>query len=73
MSISIEKANELLNKYIENENLRKHCYAVESCMRLYAKELGEDEERWACAGLLHDLDWEKYPDTHPNTAVPSFE
>jgi len=73
MSINIERANELLNKYIENENLRKHCYAVESCMRLYARELGEDEERWACAGLLHDLDWEKYPDTHPNTSVPIFE
>ncbi|MBK8550738.1 MAG: HDIG domain-containing protein [Ignavibacteria bacterium] len=63
----------LLHKYILNENLRKHCYAVEAVMRYYAKKLGEDEERWAAAGLLHDLDWEMYPDTHPNTAVPLLE
>jgi len=66
----IEKSNELLNKYIQNVNLRKHCYAVESCMKFYAKKFGEDEKLWAAAGLLHDLDWEMYPDTHPNTAVP---
>jgi putative nucleotidyltransferase with HDIG domain len=66
----IEKSQELLNKYIQNINLRKHCYAVESCMRHYAKKLGENEELWAAAGLLHDLDWEMYPETHPNTAVP---
>ena len=64
---------ELLEKYIKNENLRKHCYAVETCMRFYANKLGEDEEKWGAAGLLHDLDWEMYPDTHPNTAVPIFE
>lgn len=63
----------LLHQYIKNENLRKHCYAVEAVMRFYAKKLGEDEERWAAAGLLHDLDWEMYPDTHPNTAVPVLE
>jgi len=63
-------ASELIEKYISNLNLRKHCYAVESCMRFYAKKLGEDEEKWAIAGLLHDLDWEKMPDTHPNTAEP---
>lgn len=66
----IEKSNELLNSYIQNINLRKHCYAVESCMRFYAKKFGENEDIWAAAGLLHDLDWEIYPDTHPNTAVP---
>ncbi len=63
----------LLQKYIYNENLRKHCYAVESVMRFYASKLNQDEERWASAGLLHDLDWEIYPDTHPNTAVPILE
>ncbi|MBI5403191.1 MAG: HDIG domain-containing protein [Ignavibacteriae bacterium] len=66
----IKKSNELLNRYIQNINLRKHCYAVESCMRFYAKKYGEREDFWAAAGLLHDLDWEMYPDTHPNTAVP---
>ena len=69
----IEKSNELLNKYIQNINLRKHCYAVESCMRFYAKKFGENEELWAAAGLLHDLDWEMYPDTHPNTSVPILQ
>lgn len=64
------KANELLEKYIQNINLRKHCYAVESCMRFYAKKLNQDENLWAIAGLLHDLDWETEPDTHPLTAVP---
>ena len=66
-------STELLHQYIKNENLRKHCYAVEACMRWYAKNLNEDVEKWAEAGLLHDLDWEMYPDTHPNTAVPILE
>ncbi|MFA5403651.1 MAG: HD domain-containing protein [Ignavibacteria bacterium] len=66
----IEKSHELLNNYIQNINLRKHCYAVESCMRFYAKKHSENEDLWAAAGLLHDLDWEMYPDSHPNTAVP---
>ncbi|MCB0721527.1 MAG: HDIG domain-containing protein [Ignavibacteriae bacterium] len=64
---------ELLEKYIKNENLRKHCYAVETCMKFYANKLGEDEDKWGAVGLLHDLDWEMYPDTHPNTAVPILE
>lgn len=64
---------ELLHRFIKNENLRKHCYAVESAMRFYAGKLNEDEEKWAVTGLLHDLDWEMYPDTHPNTSVPVFE
>jgi putative nucleotidyltransferase with HDIG domain len=68
-----EKSYELLDKYIENPNLKKHCYCVETCMKYYAKKLGEDELRWGMAGLLHDLDWEKFPDTHPNTAVPILE
>ncbi|MCX7834368.1 MAG: HDIG domain-containing protein [Ignavibacteria bacterium] len=64
------KAEDLLRNYIKNENLIKHCYAVESCMKYYAELLNEDIEKWGEVGLLHDLDWEMYPDTHPNTAVP---
>lgn len=64
------RAEKLLRDYIKNENLIKHCYAVESCMKYYAKILNEDEEKWGEVGLLHDLDWEMYPDTHPNTAAP---
>jgi putative nucleotidyltransferase with HDIG domain len=59
-----------MEKFILNENLRKHCYAVSAVMKSYALKLNEDSERWAVAGILHDLDWEKYPETHPNTAVP---
>ncbi len=64
---------ELLHKYIRNESLRKHCYAVESVMKFYSRKLNEDENQWSSAGLLHDLDWEMYPETHPNTAVPILE
>lgn len=69
----LARAQVLLEQYIKNKNLRKHCYAVESCMRFYAAKLGEDIENWAIAGLLHDIDWETNPDTHPNTAVPILE
>lgn len=69
----LSSSEKLLHNYIKNDNLRKHCYAVESAVRFYARKLGKDEESWADAGLLHDLDWEMYPDTHPNTAVPILE
>ena len=42
-------------------------------MRFYARLLNEDENLWAAAGLLHDIDYEMYPDTHPNTAVPILQ
>lgn len=58
----------LLEKYIQSENLRKHCYAVEYCMKYYAEILGEDTELWGNAGLLHDIDYEMYPDEHPNAS-----
>lgn len=62
----------LLNKWIENENLRHHCEMVAMAMQAYASELdkpAETVEEWWTAGLLHDLDWEKYPDEHPNKVV----
>ncbi|HEX9886778.1 MAG TPA: HDIG domain-containing protein [Longimicrobiales bacterium] len=59
----------LLEEWVENEGLRKHMYSVEAAMRHYARMLGADEDAWGLAGLLHDLDWEKYPDEHPNRAV----
>ena len=67
------KSQQILEKYIKNESLRKHCYAFESAMRFYAKLLNENENLWAAAGLLHDIDYEMYPDTHPNTAVPILQ
>jgi putative nucleotidyltransferase with HDIG domain len=62
----------LLKQYIENESLLNHCYMVAKAMEAYAKNLGLSEtevEDWWTAGLLHDLDWEKYPDEHPNKAI----
>jgi putative nucleotidyltransferase with HDIG domain len=67
-----EDALELLHQWVENENLRKHMLAVEAAVRSYARERGEDEELWGLAGLLHDLDWEKYPDEHPLRAVEAL-
>ena len=54
-----EEALELLHEYIASENMRKHCYAAESVLRAMAVKLGQDDDRWAIAGLLHDLDVEK--------------
>ena len=59
----------LLEQYIKNENLRNHCYMVAQALEAYAEELGEDKELWYQTGLLHDLDWEQYPDEHPNRAI----
>jgi len=63
-------ALELLVEWVENENLRKHMYGVEACVRRYARDYFDaDEGVWGLAGLLHDLDWEKHPDDHPLKAV----
>ena len=59
----------LLEKWVENEGLRKHMYAVEAAVRHYAGLRGADPDVWGLAGLLHDLDWEKHPDEHPLKAV----
>jgi putative nucleotidyltransferase with HDIG domain len=66
-----EQALALVHEWIENVNLRKHCYAVEASMRAYARKMGGDEERWGIAGLVHDFDWERHPDLerHPMKGV----
>ncbi len=57
-------ALELLEQYNQNESLIKHALAVEGVMRYMARKAGEDEEKWGVIGLIHDLDYEKYPDQH---------
>jgi len=59
-----QEALELLHQYNESESLRKHAYAVEGVMRYIARKRGEDEEKWGIIGLIHDLDYEKFPDQH---------
>jgi putative nucleotidyltransferase with HDIG domain len=51
----------LVHEYTASDSLRKHMLSVEAAMRAYAVKFGEDEERWGLAGLLHDFDYEKYP------------
>ena len=57
-----DQALALLHEYTQNPNLRKHAYAVEAAMRHYAPKFGEDEQLWALAGLLHDFDYERFPE-----------
>jgi putative nucleotidyltransferase with HDIG domain len=59
------EAWELLNEYTSNPNLIKHALAVEAAMRAYARHFNEDEETWGIVGLIHDFEYEKYPDLGP--------
>jgi putative nucleotidyltransferase with HDIG domain len=59
-----EEAYKLLTEYNKNKSLIKHALSVEGVMRYIARKLGEDEEKWGVIGLIHDLDYEKYPDQH---------
>ena len=60
-----EEAWELLNEYTKTPSLIHHALAVEAGMRAYARRFGEDEERWGIVGLIHDFEYEQYPDLGP--------
>jgi predicted hydrolase (HD superfamily) len=66
----------LVCEWVESESLRKHVLGVEAAMRAYARRDAEDEEKWAITGLVHDLDYERYPDPatgHPRYALKELE
>lgn len=67
-----DEAFAIVNEYVKNPNLVKHMLAVEAAMRFYARKFGEDEEKWAITGLLHDFDWEIHPtmEEHPLAGEP---
>jgi len=64
-----QEALDLLKSLTKSESLLRHMRTVELVMEAYAKKLGQDANQWAVAGLLHDADYEAFPDKHPNVIV----
>lgn len=75
--LSIEEANQLLHEWVLNERLRLHMKQVAAVMEAWAVEKENADERttlkWELAGLLHDADWEKYPDDHCRIIIEELE
>jgi putative nucleotidyltransferase with HDIG domain len=74
--VSRDDAWRLVTEWIDSESLRKHLLGVEAAMRAYARKWDEDEEVYAVTGLVHDLDYERYPDLetgHPRHAIKVLE
>ena len=66
-----DDAYQFMKSHVKNENLQKHMLSVEAAMRFYASRFGEDEELWAMTGLLHDCDYEEFPDLREHTLISS--
>ncbi len=70
-----DQAWELVCEWISSDSLRKHVLGVEACMRAYAARDGQDADLWGITGLVHDLDYERYPDPdtgHPRMALEAL-
>jgi putative nucleotidyltransferase with HDIG domain len=75
-ALSRDEAWTLLCEWTQSDSLRRHMLAVETAMRAYALRFGEDPDLWGLTGLLHDLDYERYPDLgdgHPRYAIRELE
>ncbi|HMM20252.1 MAG TPA: HD domain-containing protein [Selenomonadales bacterium] len=68
MQTDRQQAWAVLKQHVVSEVLLRHCLAVEIAMRAYAEKFGENVEYWGAVGLLHDVDFDKFPDDHPNHA-----
>ena len=77
--LSREEAWDLLTEWVSSESLRRHCLAVSTAMEAYAERFGEDTDLWAVVGLLHDMDYERFPDMddtetgHPRSTMRLLE
>jgi putative nucleotidyltransferase with HDIG domain len=74
--VSRQDAWQLVTEWVESDSLRKHLLGVEAAMRAYARKWDEDEELYAVTGLVHDLDYERYPDLetgHPRHAIKELQ
>lgn len=66
---SFAESLQLMESWVESESLRRHMRSVEVAMRAYAGRFGADQEAWAIAGVLHDFDYQRFPETHPYKGV----
>jgi putative nucleotidyltransferase with HDIG domain len=68
-----EEALSLFKEFNQSDSLLKHAYSVEGAMRYIARKMGEDEEKWGIVGLMHDLDYERFPEQHCKEAREILE
>jgi putative nucleotidyltransferase with HDIG domain len=66
MNDSAGRALQILHEWVQSESLRRHCYAVADSMRHFAQLTGADADEWEAVGLLHDMDYERHPNTEPS-------